>query len=189
MPSAKSSSRLRAQHLAERQPHRPAGGVVAGVADAEVGARPGLQPVDAGEAVHREEVGLVELRQAAVLVRDVLLVGEHAGIDQLDDRLDHMVGRRGMLDHRPAQLDRGRRLGLDLEAVGDVGILPDLVGIDQRRGGRVGEHAVGQRPVAGPVDARRRRGTCCCRCRAGSPSELTLIPRRPPTPGVSISRR
>ena len=77
----------------ERRAERPARGILPGVVDPEVGAQPGLQPVLAGEAVEREEVGVVELGELAVLVRHVV-VADGLRLDHLRDRLDHVLGAR-----------------------------------------------------------------------------------------------
>ena len=131
---------------------RPARRRVARVADPEVGAQAGLEPVLAGEAVEREEVGLVELGELAVLVRHVGLA-EVVRVDDLGDRLDDVLGAAGGSHQRPAQLGRHGRHAARLEAVGLNRVVPDLVEIEHRPRRPLGQHAPRQQPLPVPVDA------------------------------------
>ena len=186
-PSEKSFDRVGAEDLPEGRADRPAWRDP-GACSSRRGWRGARSPSGpAGKAVEREKIGFVELGKLAVLV-GIVLFAEAFGVYHLGDGLDH-VRRRARSSGRTASGVRPRRSGSTrATAVRLVADRPTPVGVDGGGGGRSGKmpfDIVQSRVQSKPAADAQHVAADVAQDAEGFGSS----PSRPPTAGVSISRR
>ena len=164
---------------------------IPGAVQRHVRAHPAVQPVDAGEAVEAEQVGIGEFEVEAVLVR-ILVELAVAGLrcdDDLRHRLDELgAPGAGIAHERPAEVERGLRQGaggVGRAVRAEIGLLVEVARVVA--GGVVVQRDLPQ--IAERADERARpvhRQAGAPRVRAGGAHhvERADVDRQPSAPGI-----